>query len=81
LSSVRLDVYDVTNLKVDEVCREFDETLLYESGVSQKSLNMLPNLRTLKFALEEIAGTRPVTERVRHFKKLAGVSARDTDAV
>ena len=26
--------------------------------------------RTLEFALEEIAGARPVTERVRHFDGL-----------
>ena len=30
----------------------------------------MTGLRTLEFALEEIASARPVTERVRHFKNL-----------
>ena len=76
LGSVGLDVNNVTDLIVDEVRRKFDETLLYESDVSQRSQNRLPDPRTLKFTLEEIAGTRPVTERVRHFKRLKGVSGR-----
>ena len=76
LGSVRLDVNDVTNLKVDEVRREFNQTLLCQSEVSQQSQNKLRNLRTLELALEEIAGPRPVTERVRHFKRLEGVSSR-----
>ena len=41
LGSVGLDVDDVTNPVVDEVCREFDETLLCESEVSQKSRERL----------------------------------------
>jgi hypothetical protein len=39
LGSVGLDVDNVTNPVVDEVRREFDETLLCESEVSQKSQN------------------------------------------
>ena len=37
LGSVGLDIDDVTNPEVDKVCREFDETLLCKSEVSQKS--------------------------------------------
>ena len=80
LGSVRLDVDDVTNPKVDEVRREFDQTLLCESEVSQRSQNKRPKLHTLEFPLEEIAGARPVTERVRHFKNLEGVSTTDISA-
>ena len=80
LGSVCLDVHNVTDPIVDEVRREFDETLLYKSEVSQRSRDNLPDRRTLEFALEEITGTRPVTERVRHFKRLEGVGARDTGA-
>ena len=36
LGSVGLDIDDITNPEVDEVCREFDETLLCKSEVSQK---------------------------------------------
>jgi len=36
LGSVGLDIDDVTNPEVDEVGREFDETLLYKPEVSQK---------------------------------------------
>jgi len=37
LGSVGLDVDDITNSVVEEVCREFNETLLCKSGISQKS--------------------------------------------
>ena len=37
LGSVGFDVDNVTNPVVKEVCREFDETLLCKSEVSQKS--------------------------------------------
>lgn len=81
LGSVCLDVNNVTDLVVDEVCREFDEALLCESKVGQRSEDKLPGPLTLEFALEEIAGTRPVTERVRHFKRLGGVSAMDAGVI
>ena len=41
LGSVGLDVDDVTNSEVDEVGREFDETLLCKPEVSQKSREKL----------------------------------------
>lgn len=69
LRSICLDIDDVTNPKVNEVRREFDETLLCKSEVN-KSWYVGTRSRTLEFALEEIASTRPVTERVRHFKNL-----------
>jgi len=40
LGSVSLDVDNVTNPVVKEVCREFDKTLLCKSEVSQKSREM-----------------------------------------
>ena len=36
----------------------------------------MTGLRTLEFALEEIASARPVTERVRHFKLRDGSFSR-----
>ena len=68
LGSVGLDVNNVTNPVVKEVCREFDVTLLCKSEVSERIERDSTKPRTLEFALEEIAGTRPVTERVRHFE-------------
>lgn len=41
LGSIGLDVDDVTNPVVNEVRREFDVTLLYESEISQKSWNSM----------------------------------------
>ena len=38
LGSVGLDIDDITNPEIDEVRREFDETLLYKSQVSQRAL-------------------------------------------
>ena len=38
LGSVGLDIDDVTNPEIDKVRREFDETLLYKSQVSQRAL-------------------------------------------
>ena len=70
LGSIGLDVDDVTNPVINEVRREFDVTLLYESEISQKSRNGMGPTRTLEFALEEIASARPITEGVRHFKSL-----------
>lgn len=38
LGSVGLDIDDITNPEIDEVRREFDETLLCKSQVSQRAL-------------------------------------------
>lgn len=70
LSSVRLNVNDVTNPVIDEVCREFDETLLCESQVRLRNRNYVRGRLTLEFAFEEIPGTSPITVRVRHVEGL-----------
>ena len=38
LGSVGLDIDDITNPEIDEIRREFDETLLCKSQVSQRAL-------------------------------------------
>ena len=51
---------------VESLMRPFSVNPRFAKGVERGSTR----LHTLEFALEEIAGTRPVTERVRHFKDL-----------
>ena len=70
LSTISLDIDNVTDPVVDEVRREFDETLLCKYKVTQRVRRSLTKLRTLEFAFEEIAGTRPVTVRVWHLDNL-----------
>ena len=68
LSSVRLNIDDVTNAVVGEVGRQLDGAMVYMITLSLREQSEKALARTLEPPLEHVARTRPVTEGVRHLE-------------
>ena len=67
LSSVRLNIDNVTNAVVGEVGRHLDGAMLWRPSLS-RTHSTRSKVRTLEAPLEHVARTRAVTEGVRHLE-------------
>lgn len=68
LSSVGLDINNISNTVVGEVCGQLDGAMFYNPSTSAMFKPAETSPRTLEAPLEHVTRTRPVTEGVRHLE-------------